>query len=137
VLDLGIRTIPFTAESDIRLRTLKARMGLDRNYVCRMGFCLSLEEVGVPTMLGALKGAREIERYTLLGRNSRVYLALLLVWMKDHKDEAPSGCTFDDCFVAHMNRGVELMTARVRSLVDLISLTPGPRTFPGDIDVGR
>jgi DNA sulfur modification protein DndE len=125
MLDLTLRNIPFTAESDIRLRTLKARVGLDRNYLCRMGFCLSLEEPGIPVIPEqSVKASREIERYTLLGHNSRTYLALLLVWMNDHGIDFVRTGAIDEYFVAHMNRGLEIMTSRVRSLVDMASLPP-------------
>lgn len=35
-------------EIDLRLRNLKARTGLTPNLLCRLGFCLSLAEPGVP-----------------------------------------------------------------------------------------
>jgi DNA sulfur modification protein DndE len=133
MLDLTIRNVPFSAESDIRLRTMKTRLGLDRNYICRIGYCLSLEEPGIPTRISNVqKGRREIERFTLLGRNSRVYLALLAVWMRAHQHDLDEKLSFDDCFIDHMNRGVELITSRVRSLVDIGSLIARPREIaPG------
>jgi hypothetical protein len=39
--ELTLRKIPFTEESDNRLRMMKGRTGLDRNYLCRLGFCLN------------------------------------------------------------------------------------------------
>jgi len=120
--ELTLRRIPFTTESDNRLRMLKARTGLDRNYLCRIGFCLSLEEPGIPTV-PAEKG-REIEQYTLLGQHSRAYIALLLVWMKDRRGELPGDRALDSAFVAHMNRGIELLASRVRSLSDIAALLP-------------
>jgi DNA sulfur modification protein DndE len=74
--ELTLRKIPFSTEAESRLRMLKARTGLDRNYICRMGFCLSLEEPGVPTRPDAkLNGGREIDRYTLWG-NVHVLMCL-------------------------------------------------------------
>ncbi|MBN2564060.1 MAG: DNA sulfur modification protein DndE [Phycisphaerae bacterium] len=126
--ELALRKIPFTAESDNRLRTLKARTGLDRNYICRMGFCLSLEEPGVPTAsTEKAVGAREIDRYTLLGQHARAYEALMLAWMNENKVKPSSAGGIDGMFVAHMNRGVEIMVARVRSLADLAGLLPKQR----------
>ena len=126
--ELTLRRIPFTSEADNRLRMLKARTGLDRNYICRMGFSLSLEEPGVPTIpdVDKLKGAggREIDRYTLLGQHTVAYAALLLAWMKMNDVPAKVPGNVDTAFVAHMNRGVEIMASRVRSLADLASLLP-------------
>lgn len=125
--ELTLRRIPFTAESDNRLRMLKARTGLDRNYICRMGFCLSLEEPGVPGVPDAEKlkgGGREIDRFTLLGQQASAYAALLLAWMKVNKVPVKEADDLDTAFVAHMNRGVEIMASRVRSLADLAGLLP-------------
>jgi len=126
--DLTLRKVPFTAESDNRLRMLKGRTGLDRNYLCRMGFCLSLEEPGVPTVqTEKLKGIREIDRYTLLGQHAQTYVALLLVWIKENDIALPLSHEVDTVFIAHMNRGVEIMASRVRNLGDLGGLLPrGP-----------
>ncbi len=131
--ELTLRKIPFSTEAESRLRMLKARTGLDRNYICRMGFCLSLEEPGVPTRPDAkLNGGREIDRYTLLGQCARAYVSLLLVWMNKKSDlNCMQGGDIDGPFVAHMNRGVEIMASRVRSLADMASLLPlahGART---------
>jgi DNA sulfur modification protein DndE len=123
--ELTLKNIPFTADSDNRLRTLKTRTGLDRNYLCRLGFCLSLEEQGRPEPLTEeTKSARDIDRFTLLGQQSPAYIALLLVWMREKKIPVNSAQDVNTHFVAHMNRGVELIASRVKSLVDLGSLLP-------------
>jgi DNA sulfur modification protein DndE len=123
--ELTLKNIPFTADSDNRLRTLKTRTGLDRNYLCRLGFCLSLEEQGRPESLTEeTKSARDIDRFTLLGQQSPAYIALLLVWMREQNIPANSPQDVNTHFVAHMNRGVELIASRVKSLVDMGSLLP-------------
>jgi DNA sulfur modification protein DndE len=130
--ELTLRKIPFTPESENRLRMMKARTGLDRNYLCRIGFCLSLEEPGIPTLdESSLHGGREIDRYTLLGQHGQGYVSLLVVWMRQNGvAPSPSG-EVDAPFVAHMNRGVELITSRVRTLVDLASLLPTQAAVSG------
>lgn len=123
--ELTLKNIPFTADSDNRLRTLKTRTGLDRNYLCRLGFCLSLAEPGHPDALPEeSKSARDIDRFTLLGQQSTAYLALLQVWMHDQQVPASTAKELNTWFVAHMNRGVELIASRVKSLVDIGSLLP-------------
>lgn len=125
MLELKLRRIPFTGESENRLRVMKARTGLDRNYICRMGFCLSLEEAGIPPMVAAksLEG-REIDRYTLLGQYGNAFIALLIVWMSRNASSVGS-VDLDSWFVAHMNRGVEIIAARIRTLADMAGLLPG------------
>ena len=126
--ELTLRKIPFTLESENRLRMLKARTGLDRNYLCRLGFCLSLEESGIPKLYSdKAKSGREIDRYTLLGQHGQAYLALLSVWMKDNKTSLSKNVDMDIMFVAHMNRGVEIVSSRIRSLSDLANLLPEGR----------
>lgn len=134
--ELTLRSIPFTVESDNRLRALKARTGLDRNYICRMGFCLSLEEPGIPITPENIKGGREIDRYTLLGYNSRAYLALVMMWMKEKNIDPKTSGAVDNAFVAHMNRGVEIMTSRVRSLADMAGLLIDEPTVVSDATHG-
>jgi DNA sulfur modification protein DndE len=127
--DLTIKNVPFTPDSDNRLRTLKARTGLDRNYLCRLGFCLSLEEPGIPDHFPKdVKAAREIDRYTLLGQHGVAYSAMLHVWMIENQQPTATSSDFDACFVAHMNRGVELVTTRVKSLADIAALLPRETT---------
>jgi len=124
-LELTLRKIPFTVDSENRLRMLKARTGLDRNYLCRIGYCLSLEEPGVPAIPAEnLRGGREIDRYTLLGHCAPAFIALLLVWMNDKRIYPGTSADMDNLLVGHMNRGVEIIASRVKSLADLALLLP-------------
>lgn len=104
---------------------LKGRTGITPNILCRLGFCLSLEEQGVPTdpFHGDAIG-REINRYTLLGEYDTVFTSLLRTWA--HKSGYPANEDKDlnDALVAHMNRGAELLSARVRTLTDLQNILP-------------
>ena len=115
--ELTLQRIPFTVEADNRLRMLKARTGITPNILCRVGFCLSLEEPGVPALLPEdyIQG-REINRYTLLGKDDLVYVSLLAVRL--HKDKV-SPDKINNMFLAHISRGVELLAARVKSIHDL------------------
>ena len=115
---LTLQRIPFTSDADTRLRMLKGRTGLTPNILARIGFCLSLEEPGIPAQPSkeALAG-REINRYTLLGAYDSALVSLLIA--RELRDGDLLGETLDSSFVAHMNRGVELIAARVKSLYDL------------------
>lgn len=115
--ELTLQRIPFTVEADNRLRMLKARTGITPNILCRIGFCLSLEEVGAPAILpDDYPQGREINRYTLLGKEDMIYVSLLAVRL--HKDKIPLA-EINDMFLAHINRGVELLAARVKTISDL------------------
>ncbi len=118
---LTLQRIPFTADADNRLRMLKARTGMTPNILARIGFCLSLEEPGVPDLPSkeALTG-REINRYTLLGEHDTVFAALLVARVS--RNEKQHSKILNSRFIAHMNRGVELLATRLKSLSDLHAL---------------
>ena len=115
--ELTLQRIPFTVEADNRLRMLKARTGITPNILCRIGFCLSLEEPSVPAILpDDYTQGREINRYTLLGKEDVIYVSLLAVRL--HKDKLPSA-EINNMFLAHIHRGVETLAARIKSIGDL------------------
>ncbi len=117
---LTLQRIPFTVETDNRLRLLKARTGITPNILCRVGFCLSLEEPSLPTAINEnTKPGREMNRYTLLGKYDQIFVALLTTRLRE--DELPDE-KIQEMFLAHINRGVELLTARVKSIGDLGAL---------------
>jgi DNA sulfur modification protein DndE len=61
-----------------RLRILKARTGLTPNLLCRLGFCLSLNDPTPPNPAQYPEdGPREINRYSLTGQWDRFFFALL------------------------------------------------------------
>jgi len=110
------------------MRTLKAKTGITPNIVARLGFCLSLEEQGIPADPFEDEAVgREIKRGTLLGQHDLVYVCLLRTWIEvNAPSKTVSQKQFDDFFVAHMNRGFELISSRMRSLADLLNLIPKP-----------
>jgi DNA sulfur modification protein DndE len=113
--------IRLTKDASNRLRFLAGRTGLTPNLLCRMGFCLSLEEPKVPNPNEFEEEEREFNRYTLLGEYDALYIALLR--QRLHQD----GLGMDDLegyFRAHLNRGISLLQQRVRSVADLASLVP-------------
>lgn len=112
-----INRIYVSEETDQRLRMLKARTGLAPNILCRIGFCLSLNEPGVPdgTLFGQTQ-AREFNRFTLTGQWDVLFFGLLRERLaadglpEDHQEEQ---------LRAHLSRGVLLLTQRLKSLSDL------------------
>ena len=65
-------------EVDQRLSHLKARTALNPNLLCRIGFCLSLNDPTVPDPHAyPADSEREINRYTLTGEWDDFFVALL------------------------------------------------------------
>ena len=107
-------------EADLRLRVLKARTGLTPNILCRLGFCLSLNDPVPPDPAQYPEdGAREINRYTLTGPWDGLFVALLKERCQRDGVEEDG---WQDQFRAHVNRGVLLLEKRVQNLEDLTHL---------------
>lgn len=120
--DLTLKRITFSQDADSILRMMKARTGITPNVLCRIGLCLSLDEAGRPRAVDRkLPVAREINRYTLMGEHDTTLVALLRARVLSEGTKARS---LDDEFLAHLNRGIELLTGRVKSLSDLAALVP-------------
>lgn len=93
------------------------------NVLCRLGLSLSLMEPSIPKSEDYLTDGSEFNRYTLMGEWDPLIVALL-------KERcAADGLPLDNDslvkqFRAHLNRGVELLYARVRGVSDLVELLP-------------
>ncbi len=119
--DLTLQRIPFTLDVDNRLRLVKSRTGITPNILCRIGFCLSLEEPGVPNLIsGDTETGREINRYTLVGKYDMLFTALIKTWLSKMDIDFSQ---LDDMFIAHMNRGAQIVASRVKGVGDIASLT--------------
>lgn len=115
--DLRLKRLTFSKEADNWLRVLKSRTGITPNLLCRIGFCISLEEKGVPDPGKYPEDSdREINRYTLLGEYEGVMLALLRQRLALDGIQPEN---MDTMFRAHMNRGVVRLAGRLKGLDEL------------------
>ena len=106
---------------DNKLRTLKIRTGLTPNLLCRMGFCLSLSEPGIPDVqLYSDTQAREFNRYTLTGQYDLFFFSLLRERLLE--DGLDTEASLEPQFKAHLSRGVGLLYQRVKNLEDVSSV---------------
>lgn len=118
---LGFNRVYVGEEVDLRLRNLRARTGLTPNLLCRLGFCLSLAEPGIPdSHLYADGQAREFNRYTLTGQWDLFFFALLRERLV--QDGLDPEADLEVQFKAHLSRGVLLLYQRLKSLSDLSDL---------------
>ena len=118
---MRLTKIRLTRDASNRLRFLAGRTGLTPNLLCRMGFCLSLEDPKIPNPDEFPEEEREFNRYTLLGEYDAVYISLLKQRLESDQLEPEQ---LDDQFRAHLNRGITLLQQRVRNVSDLASLVP-------------
>ncbi len=107
-----------------RLSILKGRTGLTPNILCRIGFCLSLNDLTIPDPDDYPPDSeREIDRHTLTGPWDRLFVALIKE--RCEQDNLPlDDATLAAQFRAHINRGVLLLYKRARSINDLALLMP-------------
>ena len=74
---MQLNKIKVSTEATDRLRLLKSRTRLTPNILCRLGFCLSLNESSNPDPNRYSEEGQEFNRYTLLGEWDDFYIALL------------------------------------------------------------
>lgn len=121
---MKLSKIRLTKDASNRLRFLAGRTGLTPNLLCRIGFCLSLEEPKSPNPSEFAEEEREFNRYTLLGEYDALFVALLRERL--HRDDLGAD-NIEEHFRAHLNRGIVLLQQRVRNIADLASLVPSPK----------
>lgn len=120
---MSFNRIYIGTDVDQKLRTLKGRTGLTPNLICRLGFCLSLAEPGIPDQKLYEDGqTREFNRYTLTGQWDIFFFALLRERLIE--DGLEPETELEAQFKAHLNRGVNILYHRVKSLEDLADLIP-------------
>src|SRR5438876_10724997 len=111
-------------EASRRLTHLKGRTNLTPNILCRIGFCLSLEDPAVPNPADFPPDSeREIDRQSLTGAWDSMFMDLLKVRCEQDGLDMDED-TLASQFRAHVNRGVLLLYKRVRKLPDLALLMP-------------
>lgn len=123
---MTFQRIVVSPEIDGRLRYLAGRTGLTANLLCRLGFCLSLGEPGIPDI--ALYGSseegigREFNRYTLLGEYDLFFMALLRERMLVDGIDPGRELEVERQFKGHVSRGVVFLSQRVKALEDVTDL---------------
>jgi len=112
----------FSDEASRKLSQLKGRTGLTPNILARIGFCLSVENPGLPDPSDYEgTGYINIKRHVLTG----VYDSLFVGLIKErcHQDSVPD-VEIATHFKAHMNRGVLLLHKKLKSLDSLLLVLP-------------
>ncbi|WP_051293146.1 DNA sulfur modification protein DndE [Citrifermentans bremense] len=117
---LEFKRIKLSLESTKKLQLFKARTGLTPNIACRLALGISLAENNMPALeLFTEESGQEINRYTLFGEHELILTSLFFQWCHDKRIEPEER---EDYFLAHINRGVELLVNRVRGLENLAQL---------------
>lgn len=118
---MTLNKIKLGRDATQKLRTLKARTGLAPNILCRLGFCLSLAEPGRPEYPEHENEGMEFNRYTLTGPYDALFFSLLKEKLLE--DGLKNDVDLNSYFLSHLNRGVYLLSVRLKALTDLSSLS--------------
>ena len=117
---LDFKRVKLSQGSTKKLQKFKSRTGLTPNIACRLALSVSLAENTIPSLeLFVEESGQEINRYTLLGEYELVLLAMFVQWCHEHKIDDND---HNQYFLAHLNRGVELLTNRVKGIEDIAQL---------------
>jgi DNA sulfur modification protein DndE len=117
---LEFKRIKLSQESTKKLQLFKSRTGLTPNIACRLALGISIAENNMPSLeLFTEESGQEINRYTLFGEHELVLTSLFLQWCHEKKIQTPERNAY---FLAHINRGVELLVNRVGGLENLAQL---------------
>lgn len=99
---------------------MKNRTGITPNILARMGFMLSLKDMRIPLSEDFPEDGMEINRYTLTGDNDLLFCSFLK--QRCHKDNLDVKAEMPNQFRAHMNRGVFMLSARIKDLQSIAEL---------------
>ena len=115
-----VNKVVISAVSTKKLRTLHGRTGITPNILARIALTISLES---PQQLNSddqpIDGM-EFNGYTLFGDLETVLISLIRESNALH--DRVDGALSDD-IRAHINRGVEKLYPRIRTLSDIVRLT--------------
>jgi DNA sulfur modification protein DndE len=122
-----LNRIYVSKEVDQRLRLLKSRTGLTPNLICRLGFCLSLAQSGVPDIqLYSDSQGKEFNRSTLTGQWDPLFFALLRERLD--KDGLNQETDMESQFKAHISprsrdpKKVQYSKPRVKLLIVILTI---------------
>lgn len=121
---MNFRQMRFGHDASQKLSQLKGRTGITPNLLCRIGFCMSVEEPSIPDVAEFPRdGERVIDRPVLLGSYDQLFVAMIRERCKMDGLEVDDDELYEH-FRAHVHRGVHLLYKRVKKLSDMIHLMP-------------
>lgn len=105
-----------------RLNNLKGKTGLPQNILCRIGLMLSLTESSIPNLEKYNQNGLELKKDVLFGDYEPLILSL--VKHRAYKDgiDINDDKLMLDYFLAHLNRGAEMLCNRVSSIKDIAEM---------------
>ena len=121
---MHINKFRISADATNKLRVLRQRSGLTPNLLCRMAMAASFESGPIGVGAIAASDGQEFNAYTLFGADQPIFITMLrLVETEDGKSERRVD---DDVLLdrlrAHIDRGVQYLSARIKTPADTAEL---------------
>lgn len=117
IAGLDFKRIKLSEKATNRLRTFKARTGLTPNIGCRLALSFSMSQSSAPKPeLYQDASGQIIDRYTFLGEFEQLLLSLFVLWCNENDVSQEDYFSY---LMAHINRGAEQITNRVKSIADI------------------
>ena len=119
VFELSQETISkliISAQGTQKLRTLKGRTGLTPNILARIALMISLNERDQPVSRQYSVDGMEFNGYTLFGELEDLLLCLL---KENNLLKATTEESMQDNVRGHIERGIEIIYPRIKSLADI------------------
>ena len=119
---MEFKRIRLSEESTGKLKKFKGKTGLTPNIACRLALSLSVNKENIPSLeLYSDDTGQEINRYVFLGDQELMLLSIYTQWCIENKIQKEDHYKY---LLAHINRGVEMLTNRVKgfdSIIDLLN----------------
>ncbi len=128
---MKLTQIKFGNRADTELKALKARTGITPNLLCRIGFCLSVEDASgldPDTPEFAPESNRVIDRHVLLGPYDALFVGLIKERLHSDGLDPTDEDLLASHFRAHVHRGVHLLFKSAKSLEAFGRVFPPPAT---------
>lgn len=125
---MKLNQIKFENRASNNLNALKGRTGITPNLLCRLGFCVSIED---PSSIDPDEfpgdSNRIIDRHVLLGPYDSLFVALMKERLFQDGLDPHNGELLGKHFRAHVHRGIHLLMKRTRNLTDLARVIVNPQ----------
>lgn len=117
---MKLNQIKFETRASNNLTALKGRTGITPNLLCRIGFCVSIEDLSLldPDEFPG-DSNRIIDRHVLLGPYDAIFVAMMKERLFQDGLDPQNGELLGKHFRAHVHRGIHLLMKRTRSLSDI------------------
>jgi DNA sulfur modification protein DndE len=121
MINMNFKQIKLSQEATRCCQLFKHRTKLTPNITCRLGLSLSLAEENPPSLelYASDDSGQAINRYTFLGEHEDMLLSLLQMWCYEKNVSEDNYYSY---LMAHINRGTEMLSNRVKGLNELVNL---------------